>query len=109
MLAGNESKGGQRNTFTKVEPPSIFLYRQTLGKTATSTITVSYDDNFPTGDIRTAFEYATSIWSYLLTSQQAIKIQAKWESLSGNALAETKPLSAFRNFKVHPYQMYTTL
>lgn len=94
---------GNVNAFTKVGPAPIFTFRQQLGKTMASTWSVQYSDNFPTGDARTALQYAVDIWRFYVSSTQTIRIQADWVDLKDSkALAEAWPAYLPRNFPNAP-------
>ena len=43
------------NSFTKVPPPSIFVYRSELQKVQSVTFRIDYSTNFPAGDARNAW------------------------------------------------------
>ena len=94
---------GNVNAFTRVGPPPIFTFRQQLGKTMASTWSIQYSDNFPTGDARTALQYAVDIWRFYVSSAQTIRIQANWVDLNDpKALAEASPAYLPRNFPNAP-------
>jgi len=75
LIIGSVSKAqipSEFDTFVKVEPPSIFIERDFLGKAATATFQVTYESElenevFPTEAI-IAFDYAVGIWSHLISS-----------------------------------------
>ena len=94
---------GQSNAFTKIDAPAIYLYRDELGRTETSTFNVSFASDFP-ANARPAFSRAAEIWSYLVNSSQAITINAQWNPLGVGTLAQTKPDSLFKNFPNAPKQ-----
>ncbi|MBN2392139.1 MAG: hypothetical protein JXR84_15535 [Anaerolineae bacterium] len=48
---------------------------------ATATINVGFSPDFPTGDERTAYLYAVSIWAATLDSTIPISVTADWEDL----------------------------
>jgi hypothetical protein len=100
------------NAFSKVDPPSVFLDRVPLQKTATSifqtTFTKTVGDSvelfFPI-EAQTAFLYATDIWSYLINSFETIRIKAVWDTVDPNyAIAQTDLFNSLtKNFTGAPY------
>lgn len=53
--------------------------------------------NFPE-NAKSAFLYVISMYEGLLSSDVPIKVQAKWETLGTNVLANTSPTSFYKNF-----------
>ena len=53
--------------------------------------------NFPE-NAKSAFLYVVSIYESLLSSDVPVKVQAKWETLGTNVLANTSPSSFYKNF-----------
>lgn len=86
-------QGTNVNAYTRVEAPTIFKDRLSLGKISTATFIVDYDEGnyYVPQDAREAFDYAVEIWSHLLTASKSIKIKVEFHaSLQGaNSLAET--------------------
>ncbi len=79
-------QGSHKNTYTKVEPPSTFSNRQVLGKVATASFDIHYDDNdslpLDPGK-KVAIEYAVNIWKFIINTAvgQTIKINVKNKNL----------------------------
>ena len=91
----NVSKAIRHNVFTQVLPPSIFRDRTFLAKTSTSTFIVVASPNYELPiDARTAIEYAASILSYVIKTDQQIKIFVEWKDLEDTTtLAESNATS----------------
>ncbi|MBI3363330.1 MAG: chitobiase/beta-hexosaminidase C-terminal domain-containing protein [Ignavibacteriae bacterium] len=99
-VAGIEGK--QRNSFTRVGPPSVYTERSGLAKVSTSSIVLNPDANFP-DSAKTAVQYALTIWSFLINSSQTITVDAHWTALSdNNILAEAAPTSYDKDFPSAP-------
>ena len=92
---------GTEDAFTKVPPPTIFLYRNLLNTSATSSFSVTFSSNFP-DSAKTAFRYADSIWSFLLVSSKIIHVSALWENLSSSILANGGPAAFYHDFTSAP-------
>jgi hypothetical protein len=88
------------NAYTRVEAPTIFKDRLSLGKISTTNFIVDYDEGnyYVPLDAREAFDYAVEIWSYLLNTSKSIKIKVEFHaSLQGaNSAAETQ-IVTYRN------------
>ncbi len=84
------------NAFTRVPPPSVFEFRDELGRQPTFYWHVDYDPSF-LEEAKPAFEQAIRIWSYLLQSSVAIRIHAKRDSFSmgPNILAQAYATNFF--------------
>lgn len=52
-----------------------------------------------TEEAKAAFEKATEIWSYLISSPVPIKIDARWEVMETGVLGSSGPPAVYRNFK----------
>lgn len=85
---------------TFVAPPEKFNQLKSA-KAPQSQINVIYH-NFPE-EAKKAFQYAVSIWESLLVSAVSINIDAHWQSLSSNVLAQGRPSVFFNNFSGTPY------
>ncbi|MDP3148079.1 MAG: hypothetical protein Q8N83_03010 [Ignavibacteria bacterium] len=80
------SQGSHKNAYTKVEPPSTFSNRQVLGKVATASFDIHYDDNdsLPLDPGKKgAIEYAVNIWKFIINTAvgQTIKINVMNKNL----------------------------
>ena len=95
------------NSFTKVSAPSIYLERTALSKPQTATFSVTFTGTGWTTQKQDAFNYAVDIWEYLINSSQQIKINAERKALGANSgiLAGTRPLSYYKDFTMHLWQM----
>jgi len=81
------------DAFTRVEQPSIYRDRVSLGKTQSANITINYKTAIPDSAI-TAIEEAVNIWGWLLTSIRPIKIDVYWQNLPNETfLAAAGPTS----------------
>ncbi len=67
---------------------------------AKSTFAVNYV-NFPE-EAKRAFQYAVSIWEHNISSEVPIYIQASWENLEGNIIAQSRPALFYKNFSKAP-------
>jgi len=67
-----------------------------------STIIVNYN-GFPEEAI-IAFDHAVDIWSVVVESEITIRIDAHWEDLGSNALAQAAPTNLFENFINAPFE-----
>lgn len=82
-----------------IAPPQAFNQLKSA-KTPQSSIKVNYH-NFPE-EAKHAFQYAVSIWESLLISSVPINVDAYWENLGGNVLAQGRPSVFFNNFSGTP-------
>jgi hypothetical protein len=80
---------------TFVAPPQKFN-RLKSAKTPQSSVKVAFH-NFPE-EAKRAFQYAVSIWESLINSPVPINVEAHWEPLSGNVMAQGRPSVFFSNF-----------
>jgi hypothetical protein len=83
-----------------IPPPPEFTNRLKSAK-AGSDFIVSYI-GLP-DSARIAFEYAVSIWESLIFSPVPIHIQARWQVLASNVLANCGPSDYFVNFANAPF------
>lgn len=83
-----------------IPPPPEFTNRLKSAK-AGADIIVNYI-GLP-DSARIAFEYAVSIWESLIFSPVPIHIQARWQVLSSNVLANCGPSDYFVNFENAPF------
>ena len=84
---------------TFVAPPQKFNQLKSA-KAPQSSIKVTYH-NFPE-EAKYAFQYAVSIWESLIVSSVPINVDAYWEKMSGNVLAQGRPSVFFNNFNGAP-------
>jgi hypothetical protein len=91
---------GTENVNKKFTPASVNPKQLKSANTENNNINVTYI-NFPE-QAKVAFEYAISIWEQKITTSIPVTIVAKWESLGGNILAQSKPASFYKNFKTAP-------
>lgn len=82
-----------------IPPPPEFTNRLKSAKPGAD-IVVNYI-GFP-DSARIAFEYAVSIWESLIFSTVPIYMQAQWQVLANNVLANCGPADYFVNFKGAP-------
>ncbi|SHF59643.1 Por secretion system C-terminal sorting domain-containing protein [Mariniphaga anaerophila] len=82
-----------------VAPPQEFRQLKS-SKVSQSSIKVTYH-NFPE-EAKQAFQYAISIWESLLVSSVSIQLDAYWEDMGVNVLAEGRPSVFYRNFSGAP-------
>lgn len=82
-----------------IPPPAEFLYR-TKSARHDSDIIVRYV-GFP-DSARVAFEYAVSIWKSLISSSVPIHIEARWQALGTNVLANCRLGDVMVNFEGAP-------
>lgn len=90
------SMAGNQNTFTCVEPPQIYLYRNQLGKIATADFQVDYDINVPTA-ARTAFDKAIDIWKYLIVLSKTVKIKVTFVNEPNSGMLGSTGVETWRN------------
>jgi hypothetical protein len=83
-----------------IPPPPEFTNRLKSAK-AGANIIVNYI-GLP-DSARIAFEYAVSIWESLIFSPVPIHIQARWQVLASNVLANCGPSDYFINFENAPF------
>ncbi|MBI5476631.1 MAG: chitobiase/beta-hexosaminidase C-terminal domain-containing protein [Ignavibacteriales bacterium] len=101
-IGQDKSVTSTNNVFTKIETPALFRYKDELNRIPTATLNPIFIGDFPDSAI-SAFRYADSIWSYLLISNQPIRIKVIWtDSLSANILAVTDSVSLIKNFPWAP-------
>ena len=81
-----------------IPPPAGFNLKSIDKK---SEIIVDYS-LFPQ-NAKDAFEYAVSIWEYIIESDVPIYIKANWRSLDKNVLGSAGPSEYFTNFKYIPH------
>lgn len=84
---------------TFITPPERFNQLKSA-KIPLSTIQITYH-NFPV-EAKQAFQYAVHIWESLINSSVPIKIDAHWESLAGNVMAQGRPAVFLNNFNGTP-------
>ncbi len=84
---------------TFIAPPEKFNQLKSA-RTSQSTIKVTYY-NFPE-EAKQAFQYAVSIWESLIISSVPIHIDAHWEYMNENILAQGRPAVFFNNFNGTP-------
>lgn len=82
-----------------IPPPAEFTSRLKSAKPGAD-IVVNYI-GFP-DSARIAFEYAVSIWESLIFSPVPIYLQARWQVLANNVLANCGPGDYFMNFEGAP-------
>lgn len=76
-----------------VPPPAVF----SVGGERSSTFIINYNGFSP--EAQAAFDYAVDIWSSLIDSPVAIRIDATWEPLASGALAQAGPNNLHENFQ----------
>jgi hypothetical protein len=86
------------NAFTQIRNEDIL---QNNRLKATATILVTYDDNV-LADVKTAVDYAKSIWEKRLEASQPIRIKVMWQALTGGTLAQTGISLVYRDFQYVP-------
>ena len=84
---------------TFVAPPQKFN-RLKSAKTPQASIKVSFH-NFPE-EAKRAFQYAVSIWESLIISPVPVHVEAHWEQMSSNVMAQGRPSVFFSNFNGTP-------
>jgi hypothetical protein len=85
---------------TFIAPPERFNQLKSA-RTSQSTIKVTYY-NFPE-EAKQAFQYAVSIWESLIISSVPIHINAHWEYMNENILAQGRPAIFYNNFNGTPH------
>lgn len=81
-----------------IPPPPEFLLKSNGEKK--SDIIVSYS-LFP-ADAKDAFEYAVSIWEYILESEIPIYVEARWRTMDNNILGSAGPSDYYADFEFAP-------
>jgi hypothetical protein len=84
---------------TFIAPPEKFNQLKSA-RTSQTTIKVTYY-NFPE-EAKHAFQYAVSIWESMISSSMPIHIDAHWEYMNENILAQGRPAVFFNNFSGTP-------
>lgn len=85
-----------------ITPPNEFLNRLKSSDEQTANIVVTYY-NFPE-EAQAAFEYAVSIWEYLIKSPVTIYMDAQWSQLDQGVLGGCAPNMFYENFEAAPYK-----
>ncbi len=81
-------------------PPGFRQLKSASASETPASIEVTYV-NFPE-EAKQAFEYAISIWESLISSPVTINVLAKWEYISENILAKSRPSVFYNNFSGCP-------
>jgi hypothetical protein len=90
------SRAGNQNTFTRIDEPLVYQYRNQLGKIATAEFDVDYDANVPPEAI-IAFEKAIDIWKYLIVVSKPVKIKVSFVNEPGSGMLGGTGIPAWRN------------
>lgn len=83
-----------------IPPPTEIFNKLKSGEIPTADIRVNYS-LFPQ-EAKDAFEFAVSVWEYLIDSPITIYMQANWRSMGGNVLGSSGPSEYIKNFKNAP-------
>jgi len=87
-----------------IPPPAEFLLKSDVKKKSDIIVTYSL---FPE-NAKIAFEYAISIWEYIIESDIPIYIDARWRTMDSNILGSAGPSDYFADFEYAPrkYRYY---
>ena len=85
-----------------IPPPPEFFNKLKSSENPKSDIRVSYS-LFP-AEAKEAFEFAVSVWEYIIDSPVPIYIQANWQTMGTNVLGSCGPSDYIKNFKNAPHK-----